>query len=305
MTRVLPLVTTMATMATMSAMAAVIAVSRCGGSTPSSPSPGPGPSGPPAVLAGAGDIGLCGSPAVAETAQLLDRITGIVFTAGDNAYPNGTAADFRDCYDPHWGRHRERTRPAPGNHDYESPGATPYFAYFGDNAGPAGLGYYSYVAGPWLVISLNSEVLAGLGSPQQQWLRTQLTTSRARCTMAYWHKPLFTSGPNGPNPHMREIWRTLYDFDVDLVITAHDHLYERFAPQDPDGRADPTRGIRQITVGTGGGPLHSPITTAPNREVIGIGYGVLKLTLADGGYQWEFVPVPENPFTDTGIGLCH
>ena len=259
MTRVLPLVTTMA------AMAAVIAVSRCGGSTPSSPSPGPGPSGPPAVLAGAGDIGLCGSPAAAVTGQLLDRIPGIVFTAGDNAYPNGRAADFRDCYDPHWGRHRERTRPAPGNHDYESPGATPYFAYFGDNAGPAGLGYYSYVAGPWLVISLNSEVLAGLGSPQQQWLRTQLTTSRARCTMAYWHKPLFTSGPNGPNPHMREIWRTLYDFDVDLVITAHDHLYERFAPQDPDGRADPTRGIRQITVGTGGGPLHSPITTAPNR----------------------------------------
>ena len=208
MTRVLPLGATMATMAVMSAMAAVIAVSRCGGSTPSSPSPGPGPSGPPAVLAGAGDIGLCGSPAAAATAQLLDRIPGIVFTAGDNAYPNGRAADFRDCYDPHWGRHRERTRPAPGNHDYESPGATPYFAYFGDNAGPAGLGYYSYVAGPWLVISLNSEVLAGLGSPQQQWLRTQLTTSRARCTMAYWHKPLFTSGPNGPNPHMREIWRT-------------------------------------------------------------------------------------------------
>ena len=140
MTRVLPLVPTMAAMAIMSAMAAVIAVSRCGGSTPSSPSPGPGPSGPPAVLAGAGDIGLCGSPAAAATAQLLDRIPGIVFTAGDNAYPNGTAADFRDCYYPHWGRHRERTRPAPGNHDYESPGATPYFAYFGDNAGPAGLG---------------------------------------------------------------------------------------------------------------------------------------------------------------------
>ena len=222
MTRVLPLVSTMAIM---SAMAAVIALSRCGGSTPSSPSPGPGPSGPPAVLAGAGDIGLCGSPAVAETAQLLDRITGIVFTAGDNAYPNGTAADFRDCYDPYWGRHRERTRPAPGNHDYDSPGASPSFASSGTTPARPGSAITATWPGPGSSSPSTLRVLAGLGSPQQQWLRTQLTTSRARCTMAYWHKPLFTSGPNGPYPHMREIWRTLYDFDVDLVITAHDHLY--------------------------------------------------------------------------------
>jgi hypothetical protein len=286
-----------------------IAVSRCGGSTPSSPSPSPGPgtgtSGPPAVLVGAGDIGLCGNPAVAATAQLVDRIPGIVFTTGDNAYPNGSAANFRDCYEPHWGRHRVRTRPTPGNHDYETAGAAAYYTYFEDNAGPPGLGYYSYMAGPWLVLALNSEVLVGPGSAQMQWLRTQLTVNRARCAMAYWHKPLFTSGPNGPHRDMREIWRTLYEFDVDLVVTGHDHFYERFAPQDPDGRPDAARGIRQITVGTGGGPLYSPILTAPNREVIGIGYGVIKLTLSDGAYQWEFVPVPGTPFTDTGIGQCH
>ena len=123
--------------------------------------------------------------------------------------------------------------------------------------------------------------------------------------MAYWHKPLFSSGPNGPHRDLRELWRTLYDFDVDLVVTGHDHLYERFAPQDPDGRLDPARGIRQITIGTGGGPLYTPITSAANTEAIGIGYGILKLTLASGMYQWEFVPIPGNSFADSGMGQCH
>ena len=123
--------------------------------------------------------------------------------------------------------------------------------------------------------------------------------------MVYWHKPLFTSGPNGPNRDMREIWRTLYEFNADLVVTGHDHLYERFAPQDPEGRPDSTRGLRQITVGTGGGALYTPVMSAPNTEAIGIGHGVLKLTLSDGAYQWEFVPIPGNPFVDAGIGQCH
>jgi len=179
------------------------------------------------------------------------------------------------------------------------------YTYFEENAGPFGLGYYSYTAGSWRVIALNSEVPVGPGSAQLHWLRAELTAARSPCTMAYWHKPLFSSGPNGPNRDMREIWRTLYELDADLVITGHDHLYERFAPQDPDGRRDPSRGIRQITVGTGGGPLYTPITSAPNTEAISVGHGVLKLTLADGSYQWEFVPVPGNSFTDTGIGQCH
>ena len=123
--------------------------------------------------------------------------------------------------------------------------------------------------------------------------------------MVYWHKPLFTSGPNGPNRDMREIWRVLYELDVDLVVNGHDHLYERFAPQDPDGRLDQARGIRQIIVGTGGGALYTPITSAPNTEAIGIVYGVLKLTLGDGGYQWQFLPIPGTLFSDSGSGQCH
>jgi acid phosphatase type 7 len=285
----------------------------CGGSSPSSPSPIPSPPllgpgagtpGPPAVLVGAGDIGLCGSPAVAATAQLIDRIAGIVFTTGDNAYPAGTAENFRDCYEPHWGRHRARTRPTPGNHDYER-GGTGYFTYFQDHAGPFGLGYYSYMAGPWQVIALNSEIPLGPGSAQLQWVRGELAAAPTQCTMVYWHKPLFTSGPNGPNRDMRELWRALYEFDADLVVNGHDHLYERFGPQDPDGRFDPARGIRQITVGTGGGALYTPIMSAPNTEAIGIVYGVLKLTLSSGSYQWEFLPVPGSSFSDSGIGSCH
>jgi acid phosphatase type 7 len=295
-------------------IAGTVAVSKCGGSSPSSPtSPatppgsGSGAPGPPAVLVGAGDIGLCGSPAIAATAHLIDQISGIVFTTGDNAYPNGSAENFRDCYEPHWGRHRARTRPTPGNHDYESGGAAGYYTYFEDNAGPFGLGYYSYTAGPWHVVALNSEIPVGPGSAQLQWLRSDLSVSsgRSRCTMVYWHKPLFSSGPNGPNRDMREIWRLMYEFDADLVVNGHDHLYERFAPQDPDGRVDPARGIRQITVGTGGGALYTPITSAPNTEAIGIVYGVLKLILSDGGYQWQFLPIPGSSFSDSGSGTCH
>jgi hypothetical protein len=266
--------------------------------------PDAGTPGPPAVLVGAGDIGLCGSPAVAATAQLLDRISGIVFTTGDNAYPNGTAQNFRDCYEPHWGRHRNRTRPTPGNHDFES-GGSGYFGYFGENAGPFGLGYYAYSAGSWRVLALNSDVPSGPGSAQLQWLRSELTEWRGRCAMVYWHKPLYSSGPHGPNREMREIWRVLYELNADLVVNGHDHLYERFAPQDPDGRADPARGIRQITVGTGGGGLYLPVMSAPNTEAIGIVHGVIKLTLGEGSYQWEFVPIPGATFGDTGIGQCH
>jgi hypothetical protein len=287
-------------------------VSRCGGSTPAAPSPTPNPPGPssgspapPAILVGAGDIGQCGSPGVAATAVLIDRISGIVFTTGDNAYPNGSASNFRDCYEPHWGRHRARTRPVPGNHDYDTAGGAAYFSYFEDNAGPFGLGYYSYMAGSWKIVALNSEIAAGAGSAQLQWLRSELTSSSSRCTMVYWHKPLFSSGPNGPNRDMREIWRVLYDLNVDLVINGHDHLYERFGPQDPDGRPDAARGIRQITVGTGGGGLYTPISSAPNTEAIGIVFGVLRLTLSDGSYQWEFLPIPGASFSDGGIGQCH
>ncbi len=258
-----------------------------------------------AVLVGTGDIVVCGSRVAQATSGLLDAIGGTVFTAGDNVLFSGTPAEFRDCYGPTWGRHKSRTRPAPGNHDYESAGAVPYFEYFGANAGPAGLGYYSYDLGAWHVISLNSNVPADAGSPQGLWLRQDLESSRASCTAAYWHHPLFTSGPNGPNTYMRDVWRLLHRFGADLIISGHDHAYERFAPMDPDGRADATRGIRQFVVGTGGAPLYTHPRVEPNSEARASVHGVLKLTLRAMSYDWEFVSVPGEAFRDSGSGACH
>ena len=256
------------------------------------------------VLVGAGDIGFCGTLGAEGTARLLDRFPGTVFTAGDNAYVSGTREEFQNCYGPGWGRHLARTRPAVGNHDYINGGAA-YFQYFGSSAGSAGSGYYSYAVGPWNVIALNSEIPSGSGSAQMEWLRNELMTKRPACTAVYWHRPLFSSGRHGDNPDMRDVWRTLYDFDVDLVIGGHDHAYERFAPQDPDGRFDPTRGIREFVVGTGGAPLYEFPNIRPNSEVRGAAWGVLALTLSAGRYQWQFVPVDGQTFSDAGSGSCH
>jgi hypothetical protein len=194
------------------------------------------------VLVGAGDIAQCGSPGAEATARLLDQIDGTVFTAGDNAYPNGSNRDFTNCYEPTWGRHRERTFPTAGNHDYETSGADPYFSYFGEMAGTAGQGYYVYFVGPWRIIALNSEVGVRAGSFQYLWLRNELMRNAVPCTAAIWHRPLFTSGPNRDNPDMRDIFRLLHDFRAEIVINGHDHMYERFAPQDADGGLDPVRG---------------------------------------------------------------
>jgi len=255
---------------------------------------------------GAGDIALCGSPGAEATARLLDRIAGDVFTAGDNAYPDGSPNDFKDCYEPTWGRHKNRTHSTPGNHDYHQPNATAYFNYFPGSAGPDGLGYYSYNVGSWTVFALNSEINARIGSTQYQWLRGELTaTASSPCTVAIWHRPLFTSGPNLDNPQMRDVFRLLYDFKADIVINGHDHFYERFAPQDADGRADAARGIRQFIVGTGGVfPFYSPVTVKPNSQIIrNQEYGVLKLTVSDTSYAWEFIT--PGGVRDSGTGACH
>ena len=220
--------------------------------SPTSPSPALAEVAVDEVLVGAGDIARCGSAATAATARLLDRLPGSVFTLGDNAYPSGGEQDFSMCYEPTWGRHKARTRPAPGNHDYESAGAAPYFNYFGANAGPSGLGYYRYRLGAWQIYSLNSNIAMGPHSLQAQWLQRELAANPSTCTLAYWHHPLFSSGPHGDNLSTQALWRVLYQADVDVVVSAHDHLYERFAPQDPDGRLDLAGGIRQFTAGTGG-----------------------------------------------------
>lgn len=266
------------------------------------PLPGPIP-GSPQVFVGAGDIAQCTRNSE-DTARLLDTIGGTVFTTGDNAYFHGTRENFLECYEPTWGRHKARTRPTPGNHEYESPGAAAYYEYFGLNAGPPGLGYYSFNLGAWHAIALNSNVPVQAGSPQAVWLANELETSAAfRCTVAYWHHPLFSSGPNADNPSMRHFWRMLHEAGVDIVLNGHEHLYERFAPQDPDGRPDPVRGIRQFTIGTGGATLSGFATPRPNSETRISAYGVLKLTLSADHYDWEFVPVT-GP-RDSGSGRCH
>jgi calcineurin-like phosphoesterase family protein len=259
-----------------------------------------------AVLVGAGDIASCGNDNDEATAKLLDSIPGVVFTAGDDAYPKGSTADFARCYEPTWGRHKRRTRPAPGNHEYRSAGAAPYFAYFGRLAGDSGLGYYSYDLAGWHIISLNSNIPMEVGSPQEQWLRADLARHPARCTLAYWHHPRFSSGViHGSGNAVRPLWQALYDAHADVIVSGHEHNYERFAPQRPDGTADPVNGIRQFVAGTGGASRHPFGPPIANSEKRNNTHGVLKLTLRPNRYRWEFVPVAGGTFRDSGSGRCH
>jgi hypothetical protein len=264
----------------------------------------PIPSASEAILVGAGDIARCPPTGAAITAGLLDQIPGTVITVGDNAYEDGTAAQYAQCYGPTWGRHKARTRPAPGNHEYHSAGAAPYYAYFGGAAGPAGRGYYSYRVGAWHVLSLNSNVAADAGSAQVAWLRADLAANPTRCAVAYWHHAVFSSGQHGNDRRMAEIWRILDSAGVDLVIVGHDHNYERFAPQDYQGRADPN-GIRQIVVGTGGDALRAFSTIRANSEVRNSStLGVIKVTLHADSYEWQFVARPGAAFSDGGTASC-
>ncbi|HSF17629.1 MAG TPA: metallophosphoesterase [Vicinamibacteria bacterium] len=262
-----------------------------------------------AVIVGAGDIAECGSQNDEGTALLLDTISGTVITLGDNVYSDGTAQEFANCYDPTWGRHKWRTRPSAGNHDYHTPGASGYFDYFGADAGNPEEGYYSFDLGSWHIIALNSNCSdiggCGPGSPQGQWLQADLAANPSPCTLAYWHHARFSSGPHGNASAAVDLFEMLYQAGADVVLTAHDHDYERFAPQDPNGNLDESRGIRQFVVGTGGSSLYSFGTVEPNSEVrYNDSHGVLKLTLHPTSYEWEFVPVAGSTFTDTGTGSC-
>jgi 3',5'-cyclic AMP phosphodiesterase CpdA len=257
------------------------------------------------VLVGAGDIADCSLGADSATAALLDTIAGTVFTAGDNAYASGTAGQFARCYDPTWGRHKARTRPAPGNHDYDTAHGAPYYQYFGALAGVAGAGYYSYDLGKWHIVSLNSNVGMAAGAAQEQWLRADLAAHPAACTLAYWHEPLFSSGEHGNTPAARPLWDALYDAGADVAIAGHDHVYERFAPQTPAGAPDGARGIREFVVGTGGADLYRFTTRQPNSEVRNNKtHGVLKLTLHPTGYDWRYITTT-GAVADSGSGRCH
>lgn len=253
------------------------------------------------VLVGAGDIASCSHNNDEATAKLLDGISGTVFTAGDNVYTNGTYTEFSNCYHPTWGRHRSRTKPAPGNHDYNTSGAAGYFQYF--NNVPS---YYAYNLGDWRIYALNSSISVSATSAQVTWLKNDLAANPKRCVLAYWHHPRWSSGSrHGSNAGMQTLWSTLYNAGAELVINGHEHNYERFKQMNASGAAV-SSGLREIVVGTGGAGLYSFGTIKSTSEVRNSStYGVLKLTLTSTGYSWKFQPVAGKSFTDSGTTNCH
>ena len=255
-------------------------------------------------LVGAGDIGFCGLIGDRATGILLDQIPGTVFTAGDNAYPDGTLEDFQKCYEPTWGRHKSRTRPSPGNHEYHDGSATGYFTYFGAAAGDSTKGYYSYDLGAWHVVVLNSNIDVGPASEQLRWLAADLAAHPTLCTVAYWHHA-FVSSSSEATPGMRFVWQVLYTAGVEVALTGHHHAYERFAPLNADAKLDRARGVREFVVGTGGSLLDNFGRKAPFSERrYADNYGVLQLQLYPGHYAWQFISV-NGHIRDSGRDRCH
>jgi 3',5'-cyclic AMP phosphodiesterase CpdA len=234
----------------------------------------------------------------------MTTLGGDLFLAGDLAYPNGTLAEFQRCFDPDFGKFRARFWAAPGNHDYVTAGAAGYFSYFGDRAGPLNRGYYSVRSATWQVLMLNSNIDLGRGSAQLDWVRQELTANPSRCQMAVLHHPFDSSGPNGPNPNQRELWGVMNGLGVDVVVSGHDHLYERHAPQDANQRADPARGIRLFIAGTGGATPYARARAAAHSEILLATFGLLRLKLEPALYEWEFQDV-NGTVLDRGLNICH
>jgi hypothetical protein len=259
------------------------------------------------VVVAAGDIS---APRIGGQKQTSDLVLAIgptaVLTLGDNQYPNGSLAHFRRYYHPTWGRFKAITKPTPGNHEYETPGADGYFRYFGAAARPAGKSYYSFDLGGWHLIALNSQIDRRLGSPQDRWLREDLVGTRKRCILAYWHFPRFSSGAHeGGNPSVAPFWNALFLARADLVLTGHEHSYERFAPQGPGGRGTP-QGIRQFVVGTGGAYITPFTAPKPNSRIRRSDtWGLLELTLHRGSYSWRFESEDGDVLDRGGPVACH
>jgi len=304
-------------------LAALVAAS-CGGGPPGPvPSPIQTASGEPRLplVTAAGDIACApGSRDPcrhAETFAVMQSLApDLVLPLGDNQYEAGELAEYNAVYGLTWGLLRAQSRPVPGNHEYQSDGARGYFDYFdgpGASTGPAGdrdKGYYSYDFGGWHFVALNSNCAAiggcGTDSAQEKWLRADLAATSRPCTLAYEHHPRFSGGINGSSANLTALWQALYDFNADVVLCAHDHHYERFAPQRADGTPDPARGIREFVVGTGGRSITPFVTILPNSEVQDTtSFGVLALRLGPGGYQWKFAAAAGMALADSGTGLCH
>lgn len=283
-------------------------------STPAAPpSPTPSPTPTPAVLIGAGDIAVCGVDKDEKTADVIERQLilypqAVVMAIGDTVNESGRMVEYRSCFTPSWGRFLNRIRPVPGNHDLMTEQGAPYYAYFGAAAGAPGLGYYSFNLGDWHIVALNSncdQIACGSASYQARWLREDLQKNRQRCTLLYWHHPRFASGIQGSVGTVYHFWRIAYEYGAEVVVSGNDHHYERFAPQDPDGRLDLQRGIRQFVVGTGGAELRGWGTIKPNSEVRhNHTHGVIQFKLYPDRYEWEFLPIG-GAFRDSGAGECH
>jgi hypothetical protein len=229
-----------------------------------------------------------------------------VLPLGDNQYGGGSLWSYRASYDRTWGRFIGRAYPTPGNHEYKTSGAAGYYRYFGSRAAAPVKPWYSFRLGSWHMVALNGNCRAVDCRTEAAWLRADLAAHPARCTLAYWHQPLFTSGQEGPTRAVAPLWDALYTAGADLMLNGHDHDYERFAPQDPSGQPDPADGIREFVVGTGGAPSLPFRAPAANSQVRKAGtFGVLRLTLQRGGYRWRFVHAAGAPFSDRGSGSCH
>ena len=267
---------------------------------------------PSVVFMGAGNLATCTGSKDTQTAALIAAVpSAVVFTLGDNAFPDGTQKNYVDCYEPTWGQFKSRTHPTLGNHEYNMGNANGSFDYWGAAAGERGKGYYSYDVGSWHVIVLNDNspyIAYQAGSEQANWLATDLAANTKRCTIAMWHVPLYQSSNTAgglSNSEHKSVWQALYAAGVDIVLNAQPHHYERMKPMNPDGAVD-DNGIREFIVGTGGESTALPtVAIHPNSDVRGDAFGVLKLTLKADSYDWAFVPVAGANFSDSGSGSCH
>jgi hypothetical protein len=272
------------------------------------PSPLPEPDGASRVIA-AGDIARCGNGWDEWTARSVEHLAGSVLALGDLAYQHGSSSDFRDCYDPSWGSFRDRTWPVPGNHEYQTPGAQGYQGYFGARVGTSGQLWYAFDLGGWRLYALDANCLITDvcdAAAELAWLTDDLATHANRCTLAFWHQPRFSSGRHGDEPRVDPLWRAVADGGVDVVLSGHDHDYERFGTLDRDGQPSET-GTRSFVVGTGGGALTGVHDIKPASEYRDPSrFGVLTLDLRAGGYEWRFVPSGPDPGeSDAGSGSCH
>jgi acid phosphatase type 7 len=274
-----------------------------------SPRPTPVPDRRPQVVYAAGDIADC-PDTVPAVADLVRNPRSLILAIGDIVYPSGGAHGFTRCFDPVWGALKSRIRPVPGNHDYLTPGARGYYSYFGALAGDPSQGYYSFDLGWWHIIAINSicQPIGGCreGTPEIEWLKADLASHPAACTLAYWHHPRFSSGDGASRQRTASLWAELYAAGADVILNGHDHDYERFAPMDPDGQLDPARGIREFIVGTGGANLTRRLRVARHSEIWTRDYhGLLELTLRRDSYDWRFIAAETDQVIDSGTDTCH